>query len=190
MTQRVRPTPPSIARQCLLVMLVAVIVGSMSDWLTENKCRLCRFQHVLRSPYCLRHKNRLAKARKVEPKPRDSVLKERQREYIRGPGRFSTCRSKASRRGIAWELSREEFSGLVVLPCHYCGLSLPPSGSGLDRLDNSRGYSADNVVPCCTDCNLTRRNSFTSDEMNVIGAAIRKVKLARAQPIVGIPVMV
>ena len=27
---------------------------------------------------------------------------------------------------------------------------------GLDRVDNSRGYQADNVVPCCADCNYMK----------------------------------
>jgi len=27
---------------------------------------------------------------------------------------------------------------------------------GLDRWDNSRGYFADNVVPCCKDCNRAK----------------------------------
>ena len=28
--------------------------------------------------------------------------------------------------------------------------------NGLDRLDNSRDHSEDNIVPCCADCNLAR----------------------------------
>lgn len=27
---------------------------------------------------------------------------------------------------------------------------------GIDRWDNSRGYLADNVVPCCKDCNRAK----------------------------------
>lgn len=39
---------------------------------------------------------------------------------------------------------------LMTLPCSYCGLE---HAHGLDRLDNSKGHSKDNVVPCCEKCN-------------------------------------
>jgi hypothetical protein len=34
-------------------------------------------------------------------------------------------------------------------PCHYCG----GESTGLDRVDNSKGYILKNVVPCCGICN-------------------------------------
>ena len=41
--------------------------------------------------------------------------------------------------------------------CSNCG-----SGdfvyNGLDRVDNEKGYTIDNVVPCCKHCNYAKRN--------------------------------
>jgi hypothetical protein len=34
---------------------------------------------------------------------------------------------------------------------------------------------------CCFECNIARRDHFTPDEMKIIGAAIRAVKLARLE---------
>ena len=71
-------------------------------------------------------------------------------------------KSNARRRGLQWSLTEDQFIQLTSQPCYYCG-GLPgnrqsmPSGdfvySGIDRVDNSRGYVDRNVVPCCSFCN-------------------------------------
>lgn len=62
-----------------------------------------------------------------------------------------------------WSLTLEQFKALVTGDCHYCGA--PPSRptfvggelrTGIDRLDSSKGYEAENCVPCCTACNLMK----------------------------------
>ena len=103
------------------------------------------------------------------------------RGRLRPRQRFSTARYSAGRRGWSWELSFETWLSIAEQPCVYCGY--PPAagrtGGGLDRKDSARGYEVDNVVPCCTECNLAKLDHFTYDEMLVIGAAIRQVKDAR-----------
>ncbi len=79
------------------------------------------------------------------------------------------CRYKAAARNrkVKWELSKDEFRGLVESNCYYTGL--PPStickvseGSyiynGVDRLDSSKGYFMDNCVPCITRVNIMKMN--------------------------------
>ena len=61
-------------------------------------------------------------------------------------------------------------------PCVYCG---DTERIGCDRLDNTKGHTKDNVVPCCYDCNCARNQNFTFEEMLVIGKAVAKVKKAR-----------
>jgi hypothetical protein len=64
------------------------------------------------------------------------------------------------------DLTFEKFKELIKLHCHYCGIG--PSNvytvkdvtltyNGLDRVDSSKDHSACNVVPCCKDCNLAKR---------------------------------
>jgi hypothetical protein len=78
---------------------------------------------------------------------------------------LATYRSAARTRGLSWELADEDFDRLMVQDCFYCGT--PPSvittpgrrtgdgflHGGLDRKDNTLGYLAGNVVPCCITCN-------------------------------------
>lgn len=47
-------------------------------------------------------------------------------------------------------VSKEEALNLMSQPCYYCRA---PASAGLDRRDNNKGHSIDNVVPCCEKCN-------------------------------------
>lgn len=116
-----------------------------------------------------RQRRRWHQVRKYEPK----------KVYWGKRNSFSINRSKAKRRGLEWALSEAEYSELRANLCSYCGFSLPIYGSGLDRVDNSKGYVLGNLVPCCSSCNLTRRDTFTYEEMLVLGKVIREIKLNR-----------
>lgn len=59
--------------------------------------------------------------------------------------------------------------------CIYCG-ETDWKKLGCDRIDNLKGHTKDNVVPCCTRCNRLRSNKFTVDEMKEIGAVIKKIE--------------
>lgn len=61
----------------------------------------------------------------------------------------------------------DEWKALVVKPCVYCGREpfrerydtksdTIVKVNGLDRIDSSKGYSLDNVVTCCRDCNIAK----------------------------------
>jgi hypothetical protein len=102
-----------------------------------------------------------------------------------GKGRFRYMRAYALKRGHSWSLTSDQYTDLVIRPCHYCGMeNSSKAGIGLDRLDNDKGYELDNVVGCCGECNVARSDNFTAEEMRIIGSAIRQVKLARTvQPI-------
>lgn len=84
-------------------------------------------------------------------------------------------RSSDLKKGLVFDLSKEFVENSLEKACTYCGF---PS-TGLDRIDNTKGHSEDNCVPCCKECNVSRNNSFTQEEMIIIGKAIREVKLKR-----------
>jgi len=87
---------------------------------------------------------------------------------------FSQCKRGAKRRGIAWELSKEQVREIAVRDCFYCGrkpeqfrrrsdLNGIFTYNGIDRIDNSKGYVVGNVVSCCKRCNYAKRD-MTADE--------------------------
>jgi hypothetical protein len=62
-------------------------------------------------------------------------------------------RRNAKVAGRVWAIEQPRFEELISLPCDYCGL-MP--ARGLDRVDSSKGYTLDNVVPCCSTCNAAK----------------------------------
>ena len=67
-------------------------------------------------------------------------------------------------------------NNIITQHCVYCG---DDKRVGCDRIDNNKGHTKDNVVPCCYDCNCARNNNFSFEEMKIIGKTIRKVKESR-----------
>lgn len=73
----------------------------------------------------------------------------------------------AKTRGYGYELTEEQFEEITQRDCYYCGVSpyniekSKKNGeyiyNGLDRIDNSKGYIVDNVVPCCKKCNYAKK---------------------------------
>lgn len=68
--------------------------------------------------------------------------------------RFNNCKSKAKLRKISFDLNFSQYMEIISPGiCFYCLGELPEVGHGLDRIDSSKGYSADNVRPACSKCN-------------------------------------
>lgn len=76
---------------------------------------------------------------------------------------------------LNFDLSFEDFIKITQLPCYYCGTErsnkndpLRDNGqpattgafyyNGIDRVDNAKGYSLDNCVSCCRQCNCSKSN--------------------------------
>ena len=88
---------------------------------------------------------------------------------------YYSYRWNAARRGHVFELTSEQFRKLVEANCHYCAgepacsvrgtrrWSVPVFFNGIDRQDNSEGYTAENSVTCCKFCNLAKHNSTLAD---------------------------
>jgi len=81
---------------------------------------------------------------------------------------ISRIKTAGIKRGYEWKLERRQAKKLFKQPCYYCGLEPAQiahdkgmKGSfiynGLDRVDNTKGYAPDNVVPCCKHCNSAKR---------------------------------
>ena len=62
----------------------------------------------------------------------------------------------AIKRNIKFSLTKETFKTFWQKPCSYCGNKIETIG--LDRVDNNRGYTINNIIPCCKYCNFMRGN--------------------------------
>jgi len=90
---------------------------------------------------------------------------------------FGQYKKHAEQRNLDFRLSKKEFRTLTQQNCFYCdskpqgkcGTTKRNNGiyiySGIDRVDNSKGYIIDNCVPCCKVCNYMK---LTSSKDNFI----------------------
>jgi hypothetical protein len=122
------------------------------EWKRRNRCR------------CL----------EIARNKRASMSPEQKRAFFEKPlRRYFSLTNRAKNGGLNCDISREVYFELIKSPCFYCAKSLEhEAGFSLDRIDNTKGYSLENVVPCCGDCNRIRNNILTSKEMKVAMTAV------------------
>ena len=87
---------------------------------------------------------------------------------------YTSYRWSARKRGIYFDLNKEDFLFLTKQNCFYCG-AVPfqvlkqrhSTGeyvyNGIDRIDSSKGYTIDNVVTCCGRCNEAKWDTDQQD---------------------------
>lgn len=169
----------------------------MNDPPPSKTCRNCHetkdlsqfYRDASRSPDCKVCTRKSQRAWRSTPK-RKQAAKERARAWDlahpeEAKKRILRCTSKpeqrykkllhgAFRRNKAVTLTLEEYTQVCDLPCFYCQNRLykPSANSGVDRLDNSKGYEPGNVVSCCYACNTIRGQFLTPEETRVAVEAV------------------
>jgi hypothetical protein len=136
----------------------------------------------------VRHQNH---QRNGERRKRELPTKEWKERALREVWHDYTRRCRL--RGYVFELTFEEFKLLITRHCTYCGAA--PCNikrkkkwgnrrlyySGIDRKDNSKGYTSDNSVPCCHKCNQVKTNVLSFEEMRIAMAAVLKDRAKKAR---------
>lgn len=89
---------------------------------------------------------------------------------------YGTYRRRSLQKGLSFDLSKEEFRKITSQNCFYCGIEPKQVAckgyakyygeyiyNGIDRIDSTKGYEKDNIVPCCGQCNVAK-NNYSYDE--------------------------
>lgn len=75
-------------------------------------------------------------------------------------GRYRMYTYHAKKRGNQMLLSLQDFKDIVEKPCRYCGDS---QKIGVDRINNTLGYTKENTSPCCSTCNYMKKAMSLED---------------------------
>ena len=92
---------------------------------------------------------------------------------------FSQYKGNAKRKNLEFTLTKEELFNLCKSKCHYCGMEpqrllrfnrpeFEESFNGIDRKDNSIGYTFSNSISCCTLCNYMKKTMNYEDFLDHI----------------------
>ena len=117
------------------------------------KSKGCQNRHKSREGYCEKHRDK------------------------RPQRRFNKLLTSAKKRGLEVKINKEEYKKLILgKRCYYCSGEVGEAGYGLDRLDNQLGYTLENAVPCCGQCNTLKSDVLTSKETQQLIKHLQKIR--------------
>lgn len=102
---------------------------------------------------------------------------------------YNLVKRNAKREGHGFFLSFKHYKELMYKNCDYCGS--PPKNvhrradqkyygeilyQGLDRKDNRYQYTLGNVIPSCKDCNRTKSDLYTYEEMKILCSSVQNYR--------------
>ncbi len=147
-------------------------------YLKKKRCAQCNFEKPRKA---FRTKTSLTRTLRSICNICDNLRLNANRKRSRASGldraRWILTDSKHSdkRNGRTCDLTKEIIEALIVTGCAYCGDT--NTMIGLDRKDNSKGHTVDNVTPACTRCNMIRRDM----PLDAWLLLVPMIRLARAQ---------
>lgn len=106
---------------------------------------------------------------------------------------YNHYRRGAQERSLPFELTKEQVRVLIEQDCHYCGqkpvVRYTAQGcageyawNGIDRVDNQKGYTIENCVPCCKQCNFAKRDCTLDDFVAWIDRVYNNLKKSGVMP--------
>ena len=71
-------------------------------------------------------------------------------------GQWRYRKYDAARKEREFQITQDQYQEIVTNPkgCYLCGDTAVQLG--VDRIDNSKGYTVDNIAPCCSPCNTSK----------------------------------
>ena len=147
------------------------------NWVEKNKEYLKQYRKEYHKKYYQDNKEKIDKKNRswALKNPEQSVkivqkynrshteeVKERAKDYIKKlTGRYRGLKGNAQSRNYTVTFTLEEFSKIVSNSCSYCGEN--EKRIGIDRIDNTKGYTIENSTSCCKICNMMKK-TMTVDE--------------------------
>lgn len=130
---------------------------------------------------------RYGRAKSCGKCPREPYNKNPDRQKVIWNKLYTYLKQRSKRYGKI-DINYEKFKEISILPCTYCGLDYSNLAkdnakgnrfhsdiivrfNGLDRIDSTKGYTNDNVVPCCKYCNVAKNDLTTKEYRDFIKRA-------------------
>lgn len=124
-------------------------------------------------------------------------MKRREENRLNGTSQLEQAynhniRLRSKKNNISYDLTIKEFSEITSKNCYYCNVkpkiyslskrrkyrnNEPLSVNGIDRVDNTKGYTKSNCVPCCESCNKMKTDSTLEEFLNKIKIIYKHLNL-------------
>jgi hypothetical protein len=78
---------------------------------------------------------------------------------------YASYRSRAEKKELEFAITNDNYKSIILQDCYLCGKkSTETNTNGIDRVDNTIGYTVDNCKACCKECNHMK-NNFGLEEL-------------------------
>jgi hypothetical protein len=147
-------------------------------------CRKCRKDYNIKynkeyntRPYVKEHKKEAHEKWRNKSKEQIKELSKEYHKNNREKHLIRCYKRNDNNKNLICDLTEEWVKNNITnKSCIYCGET---ENIGCDRIDNTKGHTKNNVVPCCSDCNYTRLDIYSFVEMLKLGKTIKKIKQER-----------
>jgi hypothetical protein len=78
---------------------------------------------------------------------------------------YSAYKARAETKDVEFAITIEQYDHYTQQPCYLCGKTVSDTHTnGIDRYDNTQGYTIENIRSCCAECNYMKRD-YTYDAL-------------------------
>lgn len=129
----------------------------------QHYCKSCINEYLkkyfkgidVKNRYRVRYNNRNKLYRKTHKEEQKKANKEWRTKEAKKHA-FSGYKRRAAELNLPFDFDSKTFYEFVDQSCHYCGQTTETKRNGIDRKDNTKGYTLDNCLPCCKTCNYAK----------------------------------
>lgn len=117
--------------------------------------------------YRLKNKEKMREqCRQYYTKHKDDIKKYEYKRSREVKTKLKQAKTRAKYKKLEFSLTLDEYKLIIKNnQCYYnCGNGLSETGTDLDRIDNDKGYTLENVLPCCGECNKLRADRLSVEE--------------------------
>ena len=101
---------------------------------------------------------------------------------------YASYRSRALKKELEFALSKDDYKTITEQDCYLCGKKTTETNTnGIDRVDNTVGYTVANCKACCKECNHMKNNYGLDDLFSKI-EKISNVWANRTLPILPVQI--
>ena len=82
---------------------------------------------------------------------------------------YASYRSRAEKKDLEFAISNDDYKSIILEDCYLCGKTTTETNiNGVDRADNTVGYTLENCKACCKECNHMKNNYGLEDLLGKI----------------------
>jgi hypothetical protein len=80
---------------------------------------------------------------------------------------YCQYRNRAIKKQLDFLLTPEDYNVIIKKECYMCGKKTDQHHqNGIDRMDNTKGYTLENVNACCCECNFIKKDYLYEELIN------------------------